>query len=132
MPSQSCTLSQKWWSLVLDGLVTPSIGIPTKRMYSVVHYLSNKHPQMSVRQTELELQPVLPEIWICPYKYGFLTPYGINVRNFKKYGFFPFSYGFFIFSSIFTIFLSNFLWFLRTSQFYSEWKICGAIVSFQW
>ncbi len=33
-------LSQNWCSLSLDWLVTPSIGIPTKRIYSVVHYLS--------------------------------------------------------------------------------------------
>ncbi len=52
-------LSQNWSSFSLDRLVTPSIGIPTKCMYSVVHYLSNKHLRMSVCQINLELQLVL-------------------------------------------------------------------------
>ncbi len=42
-----------------DGFVTPPIGIPTKRMYSVVHYLSNKHPRTSVHQLDLELPQIL-------------------------------------------------------------------------
>ncbi len=42
--------------LSLDGIVTPSIGIPTKCVYCVIHYLSNKHLQMSVCQIDLELQ----------------------------------------------------------------------------
>ncbi len=47
---------QNWYSLSPNGLVTPSIGIPTKHAYSIVHYLSNKHPQTSVPQIDLELQ----------------------------------------------------------------------------
>ncbi len=35
--------TRNWCSFSPDGLVTPSIGIPTKRMYSAAHYLSNKH-----------------------------------------------------------------------------------------
>ncbi len=52
-------LSQNWCWLSPDGLMTPSIRILTKRTYSVVYYLSNKHPQISVRQIDLELQLVL-------------------------------------------------------------------------
>ncbi len=32
------TLSQNWCSFSLDGIVTPSIGIPMKGTYSVVHW----------------------------------------------------------------------------------------------
>ncbi len=35
--------SKNWYSFSQDGLVTPSIGIPTKCTYSAVHYLSKKH-----------------------------------------------------------------------------------------
>ncbi len=52
-------LSQNWCSLFPGGLITPSIGIPTKRMYSVVHYVPNKYPWRSVCQIDLELQLVL-------------------------------------------------------------------------
>ncbi len=74
---------------------------------------------------------VLPDVRIYTYKYRFLTPYRINVWNFKKYGFFPDLVFVWIFN-FFIFFLGNFLWLLRTSQFYSEWKVCGAIVSLQW
>ncbi len=52
-------LSQNWWSFSLDALVTPSIGIPIKRIYSIVRYLSNKHHRMPVCQMDLELKLVL-------------------------------------------------------------------------
>ncbi len=52
-------LSQNWCSFSLDGFVTPSIGIPMKRVYSKVHFLSNKHPQTSVCQIDLKLRLVL-------------------------------------------------------------------------
>ncbi len=39
---------------LLDGLATPSIGIPTKCSNSVVHYLSNRHPQTSVCKIDLK------------------------------------------------------------------------------
>ncbi len=52
-------LFHNWCSFSPDELVTPSIGIRTKRTYSVVHYLSNKHTQKSVHQIDLELQLVL-------------------------------------------------------------------------
>ncbi len=52
-------LSQNWYSFSLDGLLTPSIGIPTKRIYSVGHYLSNKYLRTSAGQIDLGLQLVL-------------------------------------------------------------------------
>ncbi len=52
-------LSQNRCSFSLDGLVTPSIGIPTKCMYSVVHYLSNTHPRTSVHWIDLKLQLIV-------------------------------------------------------------------------
>ncbi len=77
------------------------------------------------------IHSVLPDVRIYPYKYGFLTQCWINVRNFKKYGFFPvFVWIFHFFINFHYFFFGNFLWFLRTSQFYSEWKVCGAIMSF--
>ncbi len=52
-------MSQNWCSLSPDRVVTPSIGIPMEHTYSVVHYLSNKHPQMPVCKIDLKLQLVL-------------------------------------------------------------------------
>ncbi len=48
-------LSQNWCPLSVGGLVMPFIGILTKRMYSLVHYLSNKHVWMFGRQLKLQL-----------------------------------------------------------------------------
>ncbi len=81
------------------------------------------NPLVNSKKKHFELMSksatVLPDIQIYPYKYGFLTPYGINKLNFKKYGFFSVCVQIFhFFSSIFSIFLGNFLWFLRPSQFY--------------
>ncbi len=45
--------------LTLSRLAMPSIGIPTKHMYFVVHYLSNQQLQTSVFQIDLKLQLVL-------------------------------------------------------------------------
>ncbi len=42
-----------------DGFVMSSVRIPTKRMYSVVHYLFTEHPRTFVCQTDLALQLVL-------------------------------------------------------------------------
>ncbi len=69
-------LTQNWCSLSQDRLVTPTIGIPTKCMYSVVHYLSKKRSQMSVCQIDLELQLVL---WK-----QLRTPFSENKRWKKK------------------------------------------------
>ncbi len=51
-------LFQNWCSLSPDGLVTTSMRILIESVYSVVHYLSNKHPQTPVCQIDLELQLV--------------------------------------------------------------------------
>ncbi len=52
-------MSQNWCSFSPDAVVTLSIGIPMKCIYSVVHYLPNKYQWTSVSQTDLELQLVL-------------------------------------------------------------------------
>ncbi len=49
----------------LNGLVTPSIGIPTKRTYSVVNYHSNKHLRMSVCQIVLGVTAGFVKAVVC-------------------------------------------------------------------
>ncbi len=70
-----------------------------------------------------EFYAVLPDVWIYPYKYGYLAPYGINVPGiFKNMDFSP------IFVEIF-LFFHKFLWFLRRSQFYwvkGVWRVSVA------
>ncbi len=50
---------KNWSPLSLDGLVTPSIGTPTKCPYSTVHYHSNKYSWTSVCQIDRQLWLVL-------------------------------------------------------------------------
>ncbi len=52
-------LSQNWYSLSPNDLVTPSIGILIKHTYSVVHYVSNKYLQTAVCKIDLKLQQVV-------------------------------------------------------------------------
>ncbi len=58
-------LSQNWCLLSLDRLVILSIGIPTKCIYSAVHYLSKKHPQMSIHQIDLEFTTGFVKTVVC-------------------------------------------------------------------
>ncbi len=100
--------SQNWCSLSPDGLVMSSIGILTKCMYSVVHYLSNKHPQMLVCQIHLELQLVLWKLVVLIYRYH------IDFIDLRWPSIF------FLFSRLFTLFtLSTFLmWYISISTFF--------------
>ncbi len=59
-------LSQNCCTLSTNRLVTPSIEIPTKRTYSVVHYHSNKHLRTSVRQIDLKLTADFVKTVACP------------------------------------------------------------------
>ncbi len=64
-------LSQNWCSFSPDGLVTPSIEILTKRIYSVVHYLSNKQLWTSVYQIGSRVTADFVKIVACtPSKTG--------------------------------------------------------------
>ncbi len=48
--------------------MTPSIGIPMKRAYSVVHYLSNKHTQTSTQPNRSQVTASFVKTVACPSK----------------------------------------------------------------